>query len=320
MPLSRDSNKIISFARLAEEKYGFAALHPRIAAQKERLARVAAASAALEKDEKGGSARESAEEDLSVDIDRDSDPDGDISMGGVGLTAPEEPTDGKKKRRKKKVEEYDRDDPFVDDTELVWQEQAAASKDGFFVYSGPLVAEGEKAQVERCVLIVFLDLIRSNKTSRADGTIKRGRGGRGRGGARTRGGHAHVPITPNVPVSAETGLPLRGPGSRGGSMARKPRTNKAKQQGDDKSDSRATGTSKSGGTGRGGGTAGGSANASSKSGSKASAPNATTAANMTGMTGMIGLAPAPVAPTSAPTSAPGPQLAPAPAQNGQVIL
>ncbi|KAF5014858.1 hypothetical protein F66182_14016, partial [Fusarium sp. NRRL 66182] len=63
VPLSRDSNKIISFARLAEEKYGFAALHPRIAAQKERLARVAAASAALEKDEKGGSARESAEED-----------------------------------------------------------------------------------------------------------------------------------------------------------------------------------------------------------------------------------------------------------------
>lgn len=159
VPLSRDSNKIISFARLAEEKYGFAALHPRIAAQKERLARVAAASAALENNEKGGSARESAEEDLSVDIDRDSDPDGDISMGGV-VTAPEEPTDGKKKRRKKKIEEYDRDDPFVDDSELVWQEQAAASKDGFFVYSGPLVAEGEKVQVERCVLCISFHLMR----------------------------------------------------------------------------------------------------------------------------------------------------------------
>jgi hypothetical protein len=164
VPLSRDSNKIISFARLAEEKYGFAALHPRIAAQKERLARVAAASAALEKDEKGGSARESAEEDLSVDIDRDSDPDGDISMGGV-VTAPEEPTDGKKKRRKKKIEEYDRDDPFVDDSELVWQEQAAASKDGFFVYSGPLVAEGEKVQVERCVLSTSFRMLRQLLTN-----------------------------------------------------------------------------------------------------------------------------------------------------------
>ncbi|KAL3704118.1 HIR complex subunit [Talaromyces marneffei ATCC 18224] len=297
VPLSRDSNKIISFARLAEEKYGFAALHPRIAAQKERLARVAAASAALENNEKSGSARESAEEDLSVDIDRDSDPDGDISMGGVGLTAPEEPSDGKKKRRKKKIEEYDRDDPFVDDSELVWQEQAAASKDGFFVYSGPLIAEGEKVQVER-----------------ADGTIKRGRGGRGRGGARTRGGHAHVPITSNVPVSAETGLPLRGPGSRGGNTARKPRTNKAKQQGDDKSDARTTGTSKSG-TGRGGGSAGGSANASSKSGSKAPASTTAPAATAASTTSITGLAPAP----AVSTSAPGPQLAPAPAQNGQVV-
>lgn len=162
-----------------------------------------------------------------------------------------------------------------------------------------------------CIVYSFLyDETLTNKF-RADGTIKRGRGGRGRGGARTRGGHAHVPITSNVPVSAETGLPLRGPGSRGGSMARKPRTNKAKQQGDDKSDSRA-GTSKSG-TGRGGGSAGNSANASSKSANKASASNATTASSTTGM---IGLAPAP----AAPTSTPGPQLAPAPTQNGQIIL
>lgn len=155
MPLSGETNKIVSFARLAEEKYGFAALHPRLAAQKERLARVAAAGAALEKDEKGGSARESAEEDLSVDIDRDSDADGDVAMGGTGLTATEEQTDGKKKRRRKKIEDYDRDDPFVDDSEMVWQEQAAASKDGFFVYSGPLVAEGEKVQVERFEITFF---------------------------------------------------------------------------------------------------------------------------------------------------------------------
>lgn len=167
VPLRGESNKIISFARMAEEKYGFAALHPRIAAQKERLARMAAASAALEKNEKGGkgtSAGESAEEDLSVDVDRDSDADGDVTMGGtgagvngagngldLGLTA-----EGKKKRtRKKKIEDYDRDDPFVDDSELAWQEHAAASKDGFFVYSGPLVPEGEKVQVERLVANLF---------------------------------------------------------------------------------------------------------------------------------------------------------------------
>lgn len=155
VPLQK-GNQIVNFARLAEEQYGFAALHPRLAAHKARMARVAAAAAALERNDKtakGISAGESADEDLSLDAERDSDMDGDVPMGGTGTGtngAPSETSDGKKKRRKK-VEEYDRDDPFVDDTEMVWQEQAAASKDGFFVYSGPLVPEGEKVQVERYV-------------------------------------------------------------------------------------------------------------------------------------------------------------------------
>lgn len=156
VPLQK-GNQIVNFAQLAEEQYGFAALHPRLAAHKERLARVAAAGAALERNDKGLkgiSAGESADEDLSLDVDRDSDLDGDVSMGGAGTGTngvQSEASEGKKKRRKK-VEEYDRDDPFVDDSEMAWQEQAAASKDGFFVYSGPLVPEGEKVQVERYVL------------------------------------------------------------------------------------------------------------------------------------------------------------------------
>lgn len=156
VPLQK-GNQIVNFAQLAEEQYGFAALHPRLAAHKARLARVAAAGAALERNDKGLkgiSAGESADEDLSLDVDRDSDLDGDISMGGAGTGTngvQSEASEGKKKRRKK-VEEYDRDDPFVDDSEMAWQEQAAASKDGFFVYSGPLVPEGEKVQVERYVL------------------------------------------------------------------------------------------------------------------------------------------------------------------------
>ncbi|EKV16582.1 Histone promoter control protein 2 [Penicillium digitatum] len=221
VPLQK-GNQIVNFARLAEEQYGFAALHPRLAAHKARMARVAAAGAALERNDKnakGNSAGESADEDLSLDAERDSDMDGDVPMGGIGAGtngAPSEASDGKKKRRKK-VEEYDRDDPFVDDTEMVWQEQAAASKDGFFVYSGPLVPEGEKVQVER-----------------ADGTIKRGRGrGRGTGRGRTVTSHPHVPIAAAVPVSQDTGLPLRGPGSRGGT-SRRPRGNKKADSGSDR--------------------------------------------------------------------------------------
>lgn len=160
--LKTKNNNIVNFARLAEEKYGFAALHPRLAAQKERLARVAAVGAALERSASGGrmggtSAGESGDDDGSVDIDRDSGDDGDALMGGMNNNtdgAGNSGTDGpNKRRRRKKIEEYDQEDPFVDDSELVWESQAAASKDGFFVYCGPLVPEGEKPAVERCVFV-----------------------------------------------------------------------------------------------------------------------------------------------------------------------
>ncbi|KAI1916114.1 HIR complex subunit [Ophidiomyces ophidiicola] len=163
VPLQGQTNVIFNFARLAEEQYGFDALHPRIAAQRERRARLAAASAALARNEKNRG-ESGAEDDLSLDVDRDSDGDGDIAMSGTGPAS--EAAGGAAKGRRKKMEDYDRDDPFVDDSELVWEEQAAASKDGFFVYSGPLVPEGQTPSVER-----------------ADGTVKRGRGRGGRAAA-----------------------------------------------------------------------------------------------------------------------------------------
>jgi hypothetical protein len=158
--LKDPKNKVINFARMAEEKYGFAALYPRQAAQRERLARVAAAGAALERSGSGSkvnSAGESGDDEGSVDIDRDSDNDGDIAMGGVnGATNSGTDAEPKKTKRRKKVEEYDLDDDFVDDSEQVWEAQAATSKEGFFVYCGPLVAEGEKPTIERYVIFHYL--------------------------------------------------------------------------------------------------------------------------------------------------------------------
>jgi hypothetical protein len=160
--LKDPNNRVINFARMAEAKYGFAALYPRQAAQKERLAKIAAAGAALERtasgSKLGGTSAESGDEDLSVDIDRDSENDGDVAMSGVngGPEGGNSGTDGAgpKRRRRRKVEEYDIDDDFVDDSELVWEATAAASKDGFFVYCGPLVPEGEKPAVERYVFFL----------------------------------------------------------------------------------------------------------------------------------------------------------------------
>ncbi|KAA8894280.1 hypothetical protein FN846DRAFT_923093 [Sphaerosporella brunnea] len=143
VPINGETNKYINFAKLAEDKYGFAAMNPRLAKAK-----------------------------MQMDSDNDmegSESESNVDMGGT--------SDGAKKRKKRKYQDvYDKDDPFIDDSELLWEEQAASSKDGFFVYSGPLVPEGEKPQIER-----------------ADGTMKRGRGrGRGsRGGATsTRAGAA----------------------------------------------------------------------------------------------------------------------------------
>ncbi|KAF2085312.1 histone promoter control 2 [Saccharata proteae CBS 121410] len=185
-PLKGQTNVTINFAREVEKKYGFAAMHPHIAAAKERRRQLAAATAALEK----GSGAASAD-DMSVDL---SEPESNVDMGGMDddLTAT-----GEKRKRKKKIEDYDKDDDFIDDTELAWEQSALMAKDGFFVYSGPLITAGEKPSVER-----------------ADGTVKRGRG-RGRGGT-TRGD-----------TTSGRGRGGGGRGSRGGQTVRKPRVTKA---------------------------------------------------------------------------------------------
>lgn len=205
IPLNADGNKYINFMRLAEEKYGWDALHPRQAADRERKARIAAAAAALEKQQTG---RESAEEE-DPDNSGSDEENSNVEMGGMGnnggltsgadAAAPEKP---KRRKRNWREDEYDRDDGFVDDSEMLWEEQAAAVKDGFFVYSGPLVPEAPKPAV-------------------TDGPAKRGRGGRRGGGPGSRGGRG----------GGEGGRGRGGgPGSRGGTTTRKPRITKLEKQ------------------------------------------------------------------------------------------
>lgn len=191
IPLNGETNKYVNFMRMAEEQYGWDALHPRQAEHKARKARIAAASAALAQND---SSREGDE----MSVDESDNEDSNIEMGGT--SGPDKPADGKpaKKKRHFKEDEYDRDDEFVDDSELLWEEQAAASRDGFFVYSGPLVREVEKPEA-----------------GRGDGLPKRGRGSRGgRGGSR------------GAATGTGRGRGGGGPGSRGG-ITRKPRMTKA---------------------------------------------------------------------------------------------
>lgn len=158
VPLTGD-NQYVNFTRLAEERYGFNALHPRLAAQRERLARVAAAGAALENANKSGGNSGSGDE-MSVDLSDGEADNSNVEMGGVnegeriqksGEETGEAGVVKKPRKRTMKEDMYDKEDDFIDDTEMIWEEQAAASKDGFFVYSGPLVPPGQEPQVERYV-------------------------------------------------------------------------------------------------------------------------------------------------------------------------
>jgi hypothetical protein len=146
---SGETNKYVNFMRLAEERYGWDALHPRLAANRDRKARIAAAAASLEKIESG---RESGDE-MSVD-----ESDAEVSNQENGVTSGLDTSAKPKKKRTFKEDQYDVDDDFVDDSELLWEAQAAASRDGFFVYSGPLVPEVEKPASGYVTLILLLSL------------------------------------------------------------------------------------------------------------------------------------------------------------------
>lgn len=143
-------------------------------------------------------------DDMSVDLGSEVDGDSNVEMGGMDderSGAGGEPA----KKRRKKVEEYDKEDDFIDDRELAWEENAAVAKDGFFVYSGPLIAEGEAAQVE------------TSAPTRGRGT---GRGrGRGRGAAAASAAAGAPPGTAARKDAQAPAVPARGRGSRGGRVA-----------------------------------------------------------------------------------------------------
>lgn len=164
VPITGRTNNYVNFLKEVENKYGFDAAYPRIAEHKRRMAKMAADGAALENGATGTA------DEMSVDLS--SMEESDVEMTGVNGEESGTATDAKKKKKKGPSDKYNLDDDFIDDTEQAWTEQALASKDGYFVWSGPLIQEGDTPQIER-----------------ADGTVKRGRSTRGKAGA-TRGGGA----------------------------------------------------------------------------------------------------------------------------------
>lgn len=212
IPLKPGGDNTINIAQEIIKKYGRDAINPRAAAHREQLLRIAA-----EQDRLGGASNDEMAVDLTSEVEGDSN----VEMGGMddeksntGLEADGKPA----RKRRKKVEEYDKEDDFIDDTELAWQEQAAVAKDGFFVYSGPLVPEGEQPQVESAT---------ATKGSRG-----RGRGSRSKAAT---GGTTHASLAEKKEptTNTTTTTTTRGRGStraRGTGAPRKPRITKAEKE------------------------------------------------------------------------------------------
>ncbi|KTW29090.1 uncharacterized protein T551_02364 [Pneumocystis jirovecii RU7] len=138
VPLKGQINVYVNFAREAEKQYGWAALHPLQAANLTKLG--------LSKFDHDAESDEGDESESNMEDDGK-------SKQHVAQKENEHPNqepfiEPKKRKRRIQEEEYDTLDPFIDDSEL-FLEEIAASKDGFFVFSGPLIPKGDKVKIER---------------------------------------------------------------------------------------------------------------------------------------------------------------------------
>lgn len=132
---------VFNVMKMCEDKFGWKAVHPN--------------STKFSADMFNDDDLDDEDDDMEVDDDED----GRLKEKKEETPQPPVKIDGRKLQKgKPKIGQYDYLDPFIDDSEMLWEEQRASTKDGFFVFWGPLVEEGTSARIER-----------------ADGTVKRTR-------------------------------------------------------------------------------------------------------------------------------------------------
>ncbi|KAL6942511.1 hypothetical protein ACO0QE_003687 [Hanseniaspora vineae] len=101
--------------------------------------------------------------DAEMNDDDDGDNSDDLDEANVGDSKQDPSKKPSTTKRKSRIGKYDIEDPFIDDTELLWETQRAATKDGFFVFFGPLIEKGHYASFERIDGTMKKGGIRSNK-------------------------------------------------------------------------------------------------------------------------------------------------------------
>ncbi|SCW00575.1 LAFE_0C07228g1_1 [Lachancea fermentati] len=89
------------------------------------------------------------EDDDGEDDDEADDDEDDEKQGASAASTASPKKKSHPMKGKSLIGKYDTEDPFIDDSELLWEEQRVATKDGFFVYYGPLIEKGQYASFER---------------------------------------------------------------------------------------------------------------------------------------------------------------------------
>ena len=159
---------VIDVLKLAEDKYGWSTIHP------DAKSAIDIMDEMIEDDEDGvevdndGEEADDKESEKPKDKEKEKDVDNDTEMENVEKTKDKDNEKEKKDKRKddedlteeqlvrrheakmnRKVGKYDYEDPFIDDEELQWEEEIASTKEGFFVYWGPLVDDRTKSKKKK---------------------------------------------------------------------------------------------------------------------------------------------------------------------------
>lgn len=124
-PQPGQAEAVINVLKLAEDKYGWNVIHPNAKSAIDLMDEI------LDDEEDG-------EEDEDDDLQVVEDKLNPQQKKKEELTE-EQLVKKHQTRMNRKVGKYDYEDPFIDDAELQWEEEITTTKEGFFVYWGPLV-------------------------------------------------------------------------------------------------------------------------------------------------------------------------------------
>lgn len=146
-PKAGQSEVVVNVLKLAEDKYGWSTIHPEAKSAIEVMDDLIEDNDGEDnKDEENKEEEDEEEEELEDRDGGSTNANGGTNSGGNKKKKDENLTEEQLMRQhqtkmNRKVGKYDYEDPFIDDDELQWEEKISSTKEGFFVYWGPLIEE-----------------------------------------------------------------------------------------------------------------------------------------------------------------------------------